>query len=220
MRAKSKKNLYMDNTFGHEDPLLQSLRQKAEEAGVLNMQISAHEGRILWFLASILKAKKIVEIGSLYGYSTVYLSRALPEDGRIFTCDISEKRHQITQKILKPHPEYNKIQWITGDARHTLKTLETKGPFDIIFIDADKNSYSAYLNWAEKNVRKGGLLIADNTFLFGSVYGEPLEAKSGHSPETIEVMKSFNKRLSESDSWKGALIPTSEGLTIAIKKQS
>lgn len=210
----------MDNTFGHEDSILQSLRQKAEEEGVSHMEIAPHEGRILYFLAQVLKPKKIVEIGSLYGYSTVYLTRGLPENGMIFTCDISEKRHQITKQILKPHSEYSKIQWITGDARQTLKTLETKGPFDMVFIDADKNSYGIYLDWAEKNLRVGGLLAADNTFLFGSVYGEPLELESGHSLKTLEIMKSFNKKLSESNSWTGALIPTSEGLTLAIKKQS
>lgn len=220
MRTKSKREMYMDNTFGHEDPILRSLKQKAEEEGVLRMQISAHEGRILYFLASILKAKKIVEIGSLYGYSTVYLSRALPENGKVFTCDVSEKRHQITQQILKPHPEYSKIHWVTGDARQTLKTLEAEGPFDMVFIDADKNSYGAYLNWAEKNLRVGGLLAADNTFLFGAVYGESLEIGRGHSLETIQTMKSFNEKLSESDLWKGALIPTAEGLTLAVKKQS
>ena len=209
----------MDNTFGHEDPILRSLRQKAEEEGVSNMSISPHEGRLLYFLVQILKPKKIVEIGSLYGYSTVYLTRALPENGMIFTCDVSEKRHQTTKQILKSQPEYSKIQWITGDARHTLKTLEDKGPFDMVFIDADKNSYGIYLDWAEKNLRAGGLLTADNTFLFGSVYGEPLEQENRHSLKTLEIIKSFNKRLSESKTWMGALIPTEEGLTLAIKKQ-
>lgn len=218
MRVKNKRTLYMDNTFGHEDSVLQSLRQKAEEEGVSNMSISSHEGRLLYFLAQVLKPKKVVEIGSLYGYSTVYLTRALPENGMIFTCDTSEKRHQITKQILKSQPEYSKIQWITGDARHTLKTLEDKGPFDMVFIDADKNSYGVYLDWAEKNLRAGGLLIADNTFLFGSVYGESPEQENRHSLKTLEIMKSFNKRLSESELWMGALIPTEEGLTLAIKK--
>ena len=125
----------------------------------------------------------------------------------IFTCDVSEKRHQTSKQILKSQPEYSKIQWITGDARHTLKTLEDKGPFDMVFIDADKNSYGIYLDWAEKNLRAGGLLTADNTFLFGSVYGEPLEQENRHSLKTLEIIKSFNKRLSESKTWMEHLYP-------------
>ena len=182
------------------------------------MEISPHEGRILYFLAQTLKARKIVEIGSLYGYSTVYLARALPEKGLVWTCDVSEKRHQTTQQMLKPHPEYHKIRWITGDARHTLKTLEAEGPFDMVFIDADKESYGIYLEWAEKNLKAGGLLAADNTFLFGAVYGETDGKKERHSEKTKEIMLSFNQKLSESDSWTGAMLPTSEGLTIAAKR--
>ena len=218
MRVRNKRNLYLDDTFGHEDSILKSLREKAEEEGVVHMEISSHEGRILHFLAQVLKTQKIVEIGSLYGYSTLYLSRALPEDGLIFTCDISEKRHKATQQILKTCPDYHKIRWITGKAQDTLKTLESEGPFDMVFIDADKGSYGIYLEWAEKNLRPGGLMAADNTFLFGAVYGEQPDSQEGHSEKTLQTILSFNQRVSESDAWTGVMIPTSEGLTLAIKK--
>lgn len=217
MRVKNKQTLYLDETFGHEDSLLLSLKKEAEEEGVSSMQISPHEGRILQILVKMSKSRKIVEIGSLYGYSTVYMARALPENGRIFTCDISEKRHQTTKRILKSSPEYHKIQWITGTALETLKTIETQGPFDMIFIDADKASYGHYLDWAEKHLRTGGVVAADNTFLFGAVFGESVRDEE-YSDKALEVMESFNKRLSQSDLWTGALIPTSEGLTVAIKK--
>ena len=217
MRIKDKRSLYLDETFGHEDSVLQSLREKAEEEGVVHMEISPHEGRILYFLAQISKTRKIVEIGSLYGYSTLYLARALPEDGVIFTCDISKKRHQITKGILKSSPEYHKIRWITGDALKTLKTLEPQGPFDMVFIDADKQSYGIYLEWAEKNLKAGGLLAADNTFLFGLVYADTEETVEEDSKRRRAIMRSFNQRVSESDLWRGAMIPTAEGLTIAVK---
>ena len=218
MRVRDKRNLYLDDTFGHEDAVLKSLREKAEEEGVAHMEISSHEGRILYFLAQLSKAQKIVEIGSLYGYSTLYLSRALPEDGLIFTCDTSEKRHKTTQQILKTSLEYHKIRWITGKAQNTLKTLENEGPFDMVFIDADKDFYGIYLDWAEKNLRSEGLLVADNTFLFGAVYGEQSDSQEGRSEQTRQTMLSFNQRVSESKAWTGAMIPTSEGLTVAIKK--
>ena len=99
-----------------------------------------------------------------------------------------------------------------------MPALTQNGPFDMVFIDADKDSYSLYLDWAEENLRKGGLLAADNTFLFGSVYGDFNDSAGRHSQKTLEGMKSFNKRLSRSEFWEGALVPTAEGLTVAIRK--
>ena len=171
MRIKSKRSLYTDEVFGCEDPLLRALRAKAEEEGVSYMQLSPHEGRILYFLARLLKAEKAVEIGSLYGYSAVCLARALPEHGTLWTADVSAERHRAFARILENHRSLQKkIRLVTGDARKILETIEPEGPFDMVFIDADKNSYGFYLDWAEKHLRKGGLLAADNTFLFGAVY--------------------------------------------------
>ena len=206
----------MDEVFGFEDPLLQILREKAEEEGVSYMQLSPHEGRILYFLARLLKAEKAVETGSLCGYSAVCLARALPEHGKLWTLDVSEERHKALARILENHRSLQKkIRLVTGDARQTLKTIEPEGPFDMVFIDADKNSYEFYLDWAEKHLRKGGLLAADNSFLFGAVYDN--EDAGGHSAETVKIMRSFNRRLAQSDRWSGALLPTEEGLTVSIK---
>ena len=241
MRVKDKRSLYMDEVFGFEDPLLRLLGKKAEEEGVSFMQLSPHEGRILYFLARLLKAEKAVEIGSLYSYSTVYLARALPESGTVWTLDLSEKRQRAAARILEAHDKSlrRKIQYIPGDGRKTLRALEPHGPFDMVFIDADKNSYGFYLKWAEKHLRAGGLLAADNTFLFGAVYGggnneagaapapqapglsnpkPPPSALPGrHSLETAEIMRAFNRRLAKSNLWSGALFPTAEGLTVAVK---
>ena len=215
-RGKTKKSIYLDQVFGHEDELLKSVREVSERDQVLHMQISAHEGRILQFLLQSIRAEKVVEIGTLYGYSTLYMARALPEKGKIFTCDLSQERQEEAKKMLKKAPESQKITWISGPALETLPSLEKYGPFDMLFIDADKDSYGKYLEWAEKNLRSGGLVAADNSFLFGSVYGEDSDRSS--DSETVEVMKKFNQRLSQSSYWRGALIPTEEGLTVSIKK--
>ena len=212
---KNKKTLYLDKVFGQEDELLKKIKQATEREGVERMQISPHEGRILQFLVQISKSKKVVEVGTLYAYSALHIARSLPEEGQLFTLDISSERHKKAQEILKNSPDFKKINWISGRALDTLKSIESQSPFDMIFIDADKEAYGEYLHWAEKHLKRGGLLVADNTFLFGAVYGE-----SDRSPEkkTMETMKDFNSRLSNSAYWEGALIPTAEGLTVGIKK--
>ena len=117
------------------------------------MQISAHEGRILQFLVQISKAKKVVEIGTLYAYSTLHIARALPEKGKVFTLDISSERHKKSQEILKSSKDSKKIKWISGPALDGLKSIEKSAPFDMIFIDADKEAYMKYLLWAEKHFK-------------------------------------------------------------------
>ena len=209
----SKKRDYLNETFCLKDSLLEKLNQATEEEAVSRMQVSAHEARLLQFLVQLSQAEKIVEIGTLYGYSTYHLAKALKEGGKVWTLDQSKARHEKTQNILKDSDVIKKIEWVTGPAKEGLKSIELEAPFDMLFIDADKGAYGDYLYWAEIHLKKGGLLVADNTFLWGAVYGEKTEVP----PETIEVMKRFNQRISSSSAWEGALIPTEEGMTVGIK---
>ncbi|MCY4321331.1 MAG: O-methyltransferase [Bdellovibrionaceae bacterium] len=212
---KSKQTKYLDQTFGLKDPLLKKIQKAVESEGVKRMQISAHEARILQFLVKVSKAKKVIEIGTLYAYSSFHIAKALPHDGKIWTIDHNKNRHRLSKKILKNSPDFKKISWHEGSALEQLKVLESFAPFDMIFIDADKEPYLKYLDWAEKHLKKTGLLVADNTFLFGGVYGE---SDRDLKVETIKTMQKFNIRLSNSKLWKGALLPTKEGMTVSIKQ--
>ena len=215
LRTNNKRTEYMNRVFGWPDPYLKKITQTTEKEQVLSMQIAPYEGRILYTLAKMAGVQKAVEIGTLHGYSTFHLARALPEEGLIWTCDKEEERQKRAQEILKETEEYKKIRWISGPAQKTLKSLESEGPFDLVFIDADKEAYGEYLHWAKNHLRSGGILLADNTFLFGSLYGEEVRPVS---PKTREVMEQFNTILSDSSEWVGAMIPTEEGLTVAVKK--
>ena len=216
-RLKSnKKKRYLDSLSPVTDPYLEQIVQAVKAEGVERMQISSHEAQILGLLVRISQAKKVVEIGSLYGYSCWHIAQALPLEAEVWTLDLSPQRHKKAQEILKNSPVFKKIHWLTGQALHSLKSIESLGPFDMLFIDADKPAYKDYLNWAEKHLKPGALLVADNTFLFGSVYGEP---QRDMNTKTIEIMKNFNQRLCNSPFWKGALIPTTEGLTVSIKQK-
>ena len=216
MRNKADlKNLYLQEVFSKEDPILQKIREYSEKEGVKQMQISAYEGGILQFLAQTLQVKKAIEIGTLYGYSSLMLARALPEKAQLFTLDIDSARQEKAQELMQEDPAANKIQFISGPALESLKKLaEEVATFDLIFIDADKAGYLNYLHWSSNNLKKGGLLIADNTFLFGAVYGEP-ERKQNE--KSLQVMRQFNKELAKSGLYISTLIPTAEGLTVGIR---
>ena len=207
------KKRYLDQTFAlSEEPALKQIQRATQQEQVGRMQISAHEACILSFLVQLSRSQKVVEIGTLYAYSAFHIANSLPAEGKLWTIDQNKKRQEIAKKLLKNHPLSQKIEWRNGLALEQLAFLESLSPFDMVFIDADKGSYGKYLDWAEKNLKVGGLLVADNTFLFGAVYGSP---KRG--TENLKIMKEFNQRLAKSPQWKGALIPTEEGLTVGIK---
>ena len=216
MRTKeTNKSLYLKEVFSKEDDILRSIRENSEKENVEHMQISSYEGGMLQFLCKALQVKKAVEVGTLHGYSSLMIARALPTDGQLFTLDIDKNRQEKAKTLIQNDPNSNKIHFISGAAIESLKTIENESPFDMVFIDADKKAYLDYLNWSNKNLKNGGLLVADNTFLFGAVYGEP-ERKQDE--EALEVMKKFNKEIAHSGMYISTLIPTAEGMTVGIKK--
>jgi len=216
MRTKeTARNSYLKRVFSKEDDTLKKIREWSERENVGYMQISAYEGGILQFLCQALQVKKAVEIGSLHGYSSLMIARALPEDGRIFTLDINQDRQEKAKSLIQNDPVSKKIHFIPGPALESLKKLEREAPFDMVFIDADKSAYPDYLHWSNKNLKSRGRLAADNTFLFGAVYGE---AENEQDEKALRAMKQFNEEVADSVLYISTLIPTAEGLTVGIKK--
>ena len=220
----NKKLKYYHTTFGIEDSVLKSIRQKATQDNVEFMQLDPADASILQFLTRLSQSRKAVEVGGLYGYSTLHIARGLQPEGKLFSLDIDLKRQEQARELISKDPCVSKIQWVHGDAHQTLATLEKHSPFDLVFIDADKAGYLQYLEWAEKNLRVGGLLVADNTFLFDTLFTDepeltPLRKQHAVSKHSIEVLKTFNQKISSSDRWKGAMIPTENGIGASIKIQ-
>jgi caffeoyl-CoA O-methyltransferase len=213
MRNQGSQVEYMINTFPVEDEVLRLIRRELKADALEGVQVGASDARILQFLARLVGARKIVEVGTLYGYSALCWARAIPPEGVVYSLDSEPERHEKAKALLRLTPEFKKIQFITGDARVTLKPLSPHGPFDIIFIDADKLNYLEYLNWAEDNVRAGGLIIGDNTFLFGALFGESRDPEV--SPSAKAAMLEFNRRLADPRRYNSAIIPTYEGITVA-----
>ena len=203
----------MENLFFFEDSTLEGIKKSLIADGKWGINIGFHELSLLRFLIQTHGIKNILEIGTLYGFSTYGMARFLPEDGKITTIELSSEIHKKAVSLSEGRPFSSKIEYVCADAQEYL--ANSTESYDLIFIDANKSAYLKYLDLSEKLIKPGGLIIGDNTFLFGHVYGE---GRNKMPDKTIEALKEFNQRYVESADYLVTMIPTSEGMTI-IKKQ-
>lgn len=205
---------YIRKLYAPQDALLTRIETTLAERGFA-IQIGAEEGKLLQLLIKMHQVKTAVEIGTLAGYSALWMARALPMDGHVYTLNKDPEHIALAAQFFAQSEVQGRITMLEGDARETLPLLAPQGPFDMVFIDADKIGYNDYLDWAEKNIRKGGLIVADNTLLFGAVLEDA--APAGVAPNAWLTMRHFNERLADSGRYFSMMIPTQEGLTVAIK---
>jgi predicted O-methyltransferase YrrM len=153
-----------------EDKLDAALRAN-EQAGLPAIDVTGLQGKFLEFLVRVSGARRILEIGTLGGYSTIWLARALPEGGRVVTLELDPHHAEVARANLNNAGVLDRVDLIVGPALDTLQSLENtaSAPFDFIFIDADKESYSQYLQWALKLSHVGTIIVADNVVREGKV---------------------------------------------------
>lgn len=205
---------YIHELFAHEPAELQAIRSAMTNPDD-QISVPPEDGRLLQLLVSLSSAKKIVEIGTLGGYSSTWMSRALPDDGAIYTLEYESRRADIAEEHFRKYAGGKNIQVIRGRALDNLPALSAKGPFDLIFIDADKINYAHYLDWAEVNVRKGGLIIGDNTFLFNTVLDNQTTDRVRET--ALAAMQDFNTRLANPEKYLSMMLDTGQGMTVAQK---
>ena len=162
---------YINEMLAAGDTALQNAVQKSNEAGLPQIQVSPAHGKLLHILARTIGARRILEIGTLGGYSTIWLARALPPDGKLITLEANPKHAEVARGNIAAAGLGEKVELRLGPALETLPQLavEKLGPFDFMFIDADKKSMPQYFDWALKLSRKGGLIYADNVVRSGGV---------------------------------------------------
>lgn len=174
------------------------------------ISIYPEEGKLLQMLIKLAHVKKIVEIGTLGGYSALWMAAALPPDGHLVTIERDDARHALARQNLAGIAN---VTLLHGNAMDVLKTIGDT--VDMVFIDADKLNYLHYLDWAERHVRTGGLIIGDNSLLFDAVWHD--EAVERVRPTARAAMRRFNERLADPSRYHSLMLPTAEGLTIGIK---
>jgi len=158
---------YFTNLLVHSDPVLDAALAANAKAGLPPIDVAPNQGKLLHLLARLMGARNILEIGTLGGYSTIWLARALPQDGRLITLEFNPKHAEVALENLARAGLSEIVEVRQGAALDTLPTLT--GPFDLIFIDADKPNNPNYLEWALKLSRPGTLIVADNVVRDGEV---------------------------------------------------
>jgi predicted O-methyltransferase YrrM len=162
---------YLSSTLGlHDDEVIAALRA-SEDGGLPSIAVSAPLGKLLNVLATSLGARRILEVGTLGGYSAIWLARALPPDGRLVTLEIDEHHAQVARQNLERAGVASVAEVVVGPASDSLASMAAEGvePFDLVFIDADKEGYPAYLEGALRLSRPGTLIVADNVVRGGQI---------------------------------------------------
>jgi predicted O-methyltransferase YrrM len=155
---------YIESLCVPADPVLVAALRDAQAAGLPEINVSPNEGKLLHLLAKLANPRRNLEIGTLGGYSTIWLARALPADGKLITLELEAKHAAVARRNLERAHLDGKVEVRVGPALDSLARLVADGvaPFDVVFIDADKDSYPAYLDWTLNLTHPGNLILADN----------------------------------------------------------
>lgn len=196
---------YIEELFVPPDPALEGALRRSHEAGLPEIQVSPNEGALLRLLAEIAGAKRILEIGTLGGYSTIHLARALPGDGSLVSLEVDDRNAEVARENIAEAGVGDRVEVRVGDARKLLVNMveDGEGPFDLVFIDADKGGYPEYLERALQLSRPGSLILGDNAIRDGSV----LDARD----EATRAIREFNEALAKNPRLSAIILPLIRG---------
>ena len=204
---------YIEDLFATSDEVLEATLKDSRRGGLPEINVSPNQGRLLRLLVEISEVRRILEIGTLGGYSAVHLARGLLKDGELISLEIDEHHADVARNNIERAGLSDKVEVRVGDAHERLTGLieNDEGPFDLIFIDADKEGYPDYLDASMRLVRPGSLIIGDNTIRGGTV----LDPGEG----TARATREFNRRVAEDPNLSGIVLPLIreriDGMTIA-----
>ena len=208
---------YIGDLFIPPDEVLTAAEQSHRLENIPLINVSPNLGKLLHLFAKMTKAKKILELGTLAGYSTIWMARALPEDGKLISLEIDPRHAEVARKNIDRAGLSSKVEVRVGKAIEWLPRLveEKAGPFDMIFIDADKPPYTEYFEWALKLSRPGTLIIADNVIRDGKVLDPKTE------DPMVKGAQRFNKALAANRNVSATILQTIglkeyDGMAIAV----
>lgn len=187
-------NYLIDNLISN-DPALDQVLKNNHQAGLPAIDVAANQGQLLALFVRMVRAKRILEIGTLGGYSTIWMARELPEDGNLVTLEFDPHHAQTARQNLKLAGVENKVEVIEGPALASLAAIDPATQFDLIFIDADKPNNPHYLEWALRYSRPGTLIIGDNVVREGEVTNPSSQDKSVQGVQKFIEMMGSNPQL-------------------------
>jgi predicted O-methyltransferase YrrM len=199
-----------------EPDILASLREETAQHPMGMMQIAPEQGQFMELMVQLMGATKTLEIGVFTGYSALCVALALPPNGQIIACDVSEEYTAIARRYWEAAGVANKISLQLGPAINTLDKLIAEGQagtFDFAFIDADKENYEAYFERSLQLVRNGGLIVIDNVLWSGRVADPQVQ------DESTTAIRTFNEKLRNDPRVSLSVVPIADGLTLALKRR-
>ena len=189
------------------------IAETAERTGrAAGMQVSADQGALLALFVGILGARNVVEVGTFTGYSSLCMARALPSGGRLLCCDISEEWTAVARRYWADAAVADRITLRVGPAVQTLRDLPTDDPIDLAFIDADKTGYASYYEELLGRMRRGGVILVDNTLWSGRVLDD-----ADTSADTV-ALRDFNDMVAADGRVESYLLPVADGLTVIRRR--
>jgi caffeoyl-CoA O-methyltransferase len=204
---------YIQNLFAPQDEALEAAVRESQRAGLPEIHVSPNEGKLLQLLAEMMGALRILEMGTLGGYSAINLARGMAEDGRLISLEIDEHHAEVARQNVERAGLAEKVEIRVGDARKLLAQLaeSDEGPFDLVFIDADKEGYPEYLEWALRLSRPGSLILGDNTIWGGAII-DPQD-------DSTRAIHEFNEKIAKDPRLSVIVLPLLrervDGLAIA-----
>jgi caffeoyl-CoA O-methyltransferase len=204
---------YIQKLFANEDDLLQQVKESISEKNMPMISVPPETGKLLTMLVAISGSKEILEIGALGGYSGISLLRGTNNGGSLTSLELREEFAEVALENLKSAGFENNVKYVVGPALESLEKLKHSGQkFDFFFIDADKENYESYLEYAVTLANSNALITTDNTLWKGMVADE-----SNQEPNTIAI-RNFNNAVSKHPRLESILIPIGDGLTVARVK--
>ena len=198
---------YLEGVHGAHDAGLAAAFAAPARNDMPAIMVSPSDGRVLELLLRMIGAERVVEVGTLAGYSAIRMAAALPANGRLWTIEYEERHAEVARQMIADAGYSDRIEVLQGAALDVLPTLVAHGPFDAVFIDADKVNYDNYGKWAADNLRPGGLLLGDNAFFFGNLMNDS---------DGAQAMRRFHEQAAQA--FHSVCIPNPDGLLLGIKK--
>ena len=201
---------YIVSLFAPEDELLAALREEADRTGLPPTSISPDAGRFLQVLLRAAGARRVLEVGTLGGYSAIWMARALPADGRLITIEREDRHAALAERYIARAGLATVVQVRRGRALDVLPSLDGE-QFDLVFLDADRAPLATYFEWAVRLVRAGGVIVAHNALLGGRV----ANAESRRDDDDVRAVRDLNARIAVDPRVASILLPAYDGLLVA-----
>lgn len=206
---------YINELFPVEDELLRDLKRESLEAGIRPIQISPEQGAFLSVLLKAIGARKVIEVGTLSGYSAIIMARALPDDGHVTTIEIDPLQAGFAREQIRKAGLQEKVTVYVGTGVDVLeRKLQGSGPYDFAFIDADKEGYIRYVDLLYPMMRPGALIAGDNALAWGKVHNPNTDE------ENVRWIQEFNRYMAEHPGIDAAIVPSGDGMCLGVVRNN